>query len=382
MDISGLLQGVPVKVLGQINVKDKPCTYDSKTRCVSLFDATVVARLRQAGASVVTETTYNNPSLKIRCDTGGRVCREAEAYGCVGLKPSYGRVSRYGVIPYASSMDQVGMVVRTVGDAADLLQVMAGHDPLDGTSANLPVPDYRAALQGGMKGLRIGFPKEYFEVDMGEEVRKAVENCGKAGAEIVEVNLPHTEYAVAVYTIILAAERATNLGRFDGVRYGHRTAENVDSVADLFAKSRGEGFDAEEKQSVILGTYLLGKACYERYFVQAQKVRALIRRDFEEAFKKCDVMMMPVRPTLALCLTKRGGERWMTPPVRPAAVRPCINLERAFTVPASLAGICGLSVPCGKTKGGQPVGLQILGPAFGEELILRAAYAYEQEVRS
>jgi len=345
MDISGLLQGVPVAVEDTISVKGQPCLCGSKILegYVSPYDATAVARLREAGAMITGYT--EDGKLNVSRDTGGEACHAATRWGRVGLKPSYGRVSRYGMLPYASSMNQVGAIGKTVRDVAVLLQVMAGHDPLDAMSADVPVPDYCKALQGGMKGLRIGVPKEYFADGADAEiVRAAIDGCAKAGAEVVEVSLPHTEYALAVYTIISAAEASTNLACLDGERYGHRTKAHVNSAADLFSKSRGEGFDADMKRDIILGTYLLSKECYEDYFVWAQKVRTLIRRDFEEAFKACDVMMAPKLPT-------------------------------AFTAP-SLAGICELAMPCGE------VGLQILGPAFGEERILQAAYAYEQEVRA
>ena len=349
MDISGLLQDVLVTVADTVSVKGQPCLCHSKILegYVSPYDATVVARLREAGAVIT--GCVNDDTLNVSRDTGGDICHKATLWGRVGLKPSYGRVSRYGMLPYASSMNQVGAIDKTVKDVAVLLQVMAGHDPLDGMTADVPVPDYGKALQGGMKGLRIGVPKEYFSVDA-EIVRKSIDGCAKAGAEVVEVSLPHTEYALAVYTIISAAEASTNLACLDGVRYGHRTKAHVNSAADLFSKSRGEGFDVDMKRDIILGTYLLSKECYEEYFVRAQKVRTLIRRDFEEAFKVCDVMMAPVTFSAFPAL--------------------------------SLAGICGLSVPCGKTQEGEPLGLQILGPAFGEERILRAAYAYEQEVRA
>ncbi|MCL1921665.1 MAG: amidase family protein [Kiritimatiellaeota bacterium] len=322
---------------------------------VAPFDATVVARLRRAGAVVVRGGAL--PAVGV--DSGGETRRSAAAGGCVGLRPSYGRVSRYGVAAYVSSMDAAGPLAGTVEEAATLLRVMAGHDPLDGMTADVPVPDYCAALRGGFKGLRVGVPREYFAKGA-DDVRQAIEGCARAGAEVVEVSLPHTGYAAAAYCVIAAAEASTNLARFDGVRYGHRTKEQVGSVADLFAKSRGEGFGDKVKRDIILGTYLLSKACYEKYFVQAQKVRTLIRRDFEEAFKVCDVMMMPVSAG------GMGNEELGIG-----------NLEEGeFTAPASLAGICALAMPCGAG------GLQVLGPAFGEGNVLRAAYAYEQEVRA
>lgn len=405
------LLGVPLAIKDLINVNGQPCTCGSKILegYVSLYDATVSARLRQAGAVFAGRTNMDefamgsstegsafkvtrNPHDLTRVpggssggsaaavaggeaiaalgtDTGGSIRQPASFCGCVGLKPSYGRVSRYGVTAYASSLDQVGPLTKTVEDAAVLLQVLAGRDPHDGTTPDMPVPDYRAALRGGLKGLRIGLPKEYYIDGTDPEVmacvRKAVDGCAAAGAEIVEVSLPHTEYAISVYYIVATAEASTNLARFDGVRYGHRTAK-PESVFDLYAKSRAEGFGTEVKRRIILGTYVLSSGYYDAYYGRAQKVRTLVRQDYTEAFKQCDVMMMPVAPTAAY----RIGET-CNDPLK-------MYLGDIFTVPANLAGLCGLSVPCGTTAAGLPVGLQVLGPAFGEEKILRAAYAYEQ----
>ena len=410
----GALLGVPVAVKDLINVKGQPCTCASRQLVgyVSPYDATVSARLREAGVVFAGRTNMDefamgsstegsafkvtrNPHDLTRVpggssggsaaavaggeavaalgtDTGGSIRQPASFCGCVGLKPSYGRVSRYGVTAYASSLDQVGPITKTVEDAAMLLQPMAGCDPHDGTTLDMPVPDYGAALRGGLKGLRIGLPKEYYIEGSDPEVmacvRKAVDGCAAAGAEIVEVSLPHTEYAVAVYYIIATAEASANLARFDGVRYGHRT-DKPESVFDLYAKSRAEGFGTEVKRRIILGTYVLSSGYYDAYYGRAQKVRTLVRQDFVKAFGVCDVLMTPVAPTAAY----RIGET-CNDPLK-------MYLGDIFTVPANLAGICGLSVPCGKTLSGLPVGVQVLGPAFGEDKILRAAYAYEQEVR-
>jgi len=411
----GALLGVPVAVKDLINVDGQPCTCASKILegYTSAYDATVSARLRAAGAVFAGRTNMDefamgsstegsafkvtrNPHDVTRVpggssggsaaavaggealaalgtDTGGSIRQPAAFCGCVGLKPSYGRVSRYGVTAYASSLDQVGPMTRTVEDAAVLLQALAGRDPRDGTTLDVPVPDYRAALKGGLKGLRIGLPKEYYIEGTDPEVmacvRRAVDACAAAGAEVVEVSLPHTEYAIAVYYIVATAEASANLARFDGVRYGHRTA-SPESVFELYAKSRAEGFGTEVKRRIILGTYVLSSGYYDAYYGRAQKVRTLIRRDYAEAFKRCDVMMTPVAPTAAY----RIGEA-CDDPLK-------MYLGDIFTVPANLAGLCGLSVPCGRTAAGLPVGLQVLGPAFGEETVLRAAYAYEREVRS
>ena len=412
------LLGVPVAIKDLINVTGQPCTCASKILegYVAPYDATVIANLRREGAVFLGRTNMDefamgstsetsafgatrNPHDVSRVpggssggsaaalaggeavsalgsDTGGSIRQPAAFCGCVGLKPSYGRVSRFGAASYASSLDQVGPMGKTVEDAAVLLRTLAGHDPLDGTTPAIPVPDYRAALRrgGGLKGLRIGLPKEYFVEGTDPEimalVRRAIDGCAKAGAEVVEVNLPHTEYAIAVYFIVATAEASANLARFDGVRFGYRTAAHADSLFDLYAKTRAEAFGAEVKRRIILGTYVLSSGYYDAYYVRAQKARTLIGNDFREAFKKCDVMMTPVTPTVAY----KNGE----------AMQDLLKIYLAdvFTVPANLAGICGLSVPCGKTGAGLPVGLQVLGPAFGEEVILRAAHAYEQEVRS
>jgi len=411
----GALLGVPVGVKDLINVEGQPCTCASKILdgYTSPYDATVSARLREAGAVFAGRTNMDefamgsstegsafkvtrNPHDLTRVpggssggsaaavaggeaiaalgtDTGGSIRQPAAFCGCVGLKPSYGRVSRYGVTAYASSLDQVGPLTKTVEDAAVLLQTLAGCDPHDGTTLNVPVPDYRAALRGGLGGLRIGLPKEYYIGGTDPEVmacvRKTVDACAAAGAEIVEVSLPHTEYAVAVYYIVATAEASANLARFDGVRYGHRKA-NPESVFDLYAKSRAEGFGTEVKRRIILGTYVLSSGYYDAYYGRAQKVRTLIRQDFAEAFKRCDVMFTPVAPTPAY----RIGET-CDDPLK-------MYLGDIFTVPANLAGVCGLSVPCGATGAGLPVGLQVLGPAFGEEAILRAGHAVEREARA
>jgi len=411
----GDLLGIPVAVKDLINVAGQPCTCASKilTGYVAPYDATVSARLREAGAVFAGRTNMDefamgsstegsafkvtrNPHDLTRVpggssggsaaavaggeaiaalgtDTGGSIRQPAAFCGCVGLKPSYGRVSRYGVTAYASSLDQVGPMTRTVEDAAVLLQALAGGDPHDGTTLDVPVPDYRAALRGGIKGMRIGLPREYYidgtDPDVMACVRRTVDACAAAGAEIVEVSLPHTEYAIAVYYIVATAEASANLARFDGVRYGHRT-EKPESVFDLYARSRAEGFGTEVKRRIILGTYVLSSGYYDAYYGCAQKVRTLIRNDFTEAFKRCDVMFTPVAPTAAY----RIGEA-CNDPLK-------MYLGDVFTVPANLAGICGLSVPCGRTADGLPVGLQILGPAFGECAVLRAGQAVEGEVRT
>ncbi len=410
----GDLLGVPVAVKDLINVAGQPCSCASKMLAgyVAPYDATVSARLRAAGAVFAGRTNMDeftmgsstegsafkitrNPHDLTRVpggssggsaaavaggeavaalgtDTGGSIRQPAAFCGCVGLKPSYGRVSRYGVTAYASSLDQVGPLTRTVEDAAVLLQALAGVDPRDGTTLDAPVPDYRASLRDGLKGMRIGLPREYYIDGTDPEVmacvRRTVDACAAAGAEIVEVSLPHTEYAIAAYYIVATAEASANLARFDGVRYGHRTA-HPESVFDLYAQSRAEGFGTEVKRRIILGTYVLSSGYYDAYYGRAQKVRTLIRRDFAEAFGRCDVLFTPVAPTAAY----RIGEA-CDDPLR-------MYLGDVFTVPANLAGLCGLSVPCGRTAAGLPVGLQILGPAFGECAVLRAGHSVETAVR-
>ena len=302
-------------------------------------------------------------------DTGGSIRQPAAHCGVVGLKPTYGRVSRYGVIAYASSLDQVGPLTRDVEDCALLLQAVAGHDPADSTSVDAPVPDYRSALRGDMKGLRIGLPKEYFIEGLDPEVKKAVEDaisvCRSQGAEIVEVSLPHTEYAVACYYLIATAEASSNLARYDGVRFGLR-AEESKGLIDMYMKSRAAGFGAEVKRRIMLGTYALSSGYYDAYYLKAQKVRTLIRRDFLEAFDKADVLLTPVAPTAAFRLGEKTAD-----PLQ-------MYLSDIFTIPVNLAGTCALSVPCGFTEAGLPIGLQLIGRPFGEETILRAGHAYEQ----
>ncbi len=302
-------------------------------------------------------------------DTGGSIRQPAAHCGVVGLKPTYGRVSRYGVIAYASSLDQVGPMTRDVEDCALLLQAVAGHDPADSTSVDTPVPDYRAALGGDLKGVRVGLPREYFieglDSDVKEAVMGAITVCRELGAEIVEVSLPHTEYAVACYYLVATAEASSNLARYDGVRYGLRVDEGK-GLLDMYMKSRAAGFGAEVKRRIMLGTYALSSGYYDAYYLKAQKVRTLIRRDFLEAFEKADVLLTPVAPTTAFGLGEKTAD-----PLQ-------MYLSDIFTIPVNLAGACALSLPCGFTPSGLPVGLQLVGRPFGEETILRTAHAYEQ----
>ncbi|GAB4467307.1 MAG: Asp-tRNA(Asn)/Glu-tRNA(Gln) amidotransferase subunit GatA [Anaerolineae bacterium] len=301
-------------------------------------------------------------------DTGGSIRQPASLCGVVGLKPSYGRVSRYGLVAFASSLDQVGPFARTVTDAALLLNVIAGHDPLDSTSMSLPVPDYSTALVPDVKGLRIGVPKEYFIEGIQPEVQQAVRDAiallADLGAEVREVSLPHTEMALPVYYLIAPAECSANLARFDGVRYGPRA--EADTMWEAYRKTRGVGFGPEVKRRIMLGTYALSAGYYDAYYLKAQKVRTLIKQDFDRAFEQVDVIACPVSPTTAF----RIGER-IDDPLQ-------MYLSDVFTLAVNLAGICGIALPCGFDRAGLPVGLQLIGPAFGEERILRVAHTYEQ----
>lgn len=409
---SSPLLGIPVAMKDIINVRGQPCTCASKILegYVSPYDATVSARLREAGAvfcgrvnmdefamgSSTENSAYQitrNPHdlsrvpggssggsaacvaggealCALGTDTGGSIRQPASFCGIVGYKPTYGRVSRYGVTAFASSLDQVGPMTRSVTDAAMLLNVLAGIDPHDGTTAEESVPDFVAGLEGAsLKGKKIGLPREYFidgtDPEVMAAVRKAIDVCAAAGAEIVDVSLPHTEYAMAVYYIIAPAEASANLARFDGVRYGHRTAQPED-VYNMYAKSRAEGFGPEVKRRVILGTYVLSSGYYDAYYGRAQKVRTLIKRDFEDVFAKVDLLMTPVCPTPAYKLGSHIDD-----PLQ-------MYLGDVFTVPASLAGLPAVSIPCGKTAAGLPIGVQMITPSFRDDLLLRSAKAYEQ----
>ena len=412
-DTSLPLGGIPIAIKDVINVEGEPCTCASKILqgYTAPYDATVIAKLRAAGAIPFGRTNMDefamgssteNSAIQITrnprdperipggssggsaavvaanealaslgSDTGGSIRQPAALCGCVGLKPSYGRVSRFGLVAFASSLDQIGPFTHTVEDAALVLQAIAGHDPLDSTSLDVPVPDYSAQLNDGVKGMKLGVPKEYFVEGMDPQVaarvREAIEVYRGLGAEIVEVSLPHTKYAVADYYIIATAEASANLARFDGVRYGKR-AESPRDLADHYGRTRGEGFGKEVKRRIILGTYVLSSGYYDAYYLRAQKVRTLIRRDFEEAFKKVDGLLSPTSPVPAFKI----GER-MADPLQ-------MYLADIFTIAANLAGICGISLPCGDVDvDGRklPVGLQIMAPAFEEARLLRIARGYE-----
>jgi len=402
-----LLAGIPIAIKDVLNVEGQPCTCGSKILkgYTSVYDATVIAKLRQAGAVLLGRTnmdefamgsstensawgvTHNPWDLEripggssggsaaavagdaaiaaLGSDTGGSIRQPAAVTGCVGLKPTYGRVSRYGLVAFASSLDQVGPFTKTVADAATMLRVLAGHDERDSTSVPQAVPEY--AIEGGVKGLRIGMPKEYFIPGMDREVeaavRTAIKKLESLGAEIVEISLPHTEYAVAVYYLIATAEASANLARFDGVRYGARV--KGEDVIDMYGKTRGAGFGAEVKRRIILGTYALSAGYYDAYYLRAQKVRTLIRQDFEKAFKMCDVIATPTAAEVAFKIGEKTAD-----PLK-------MYLCDIFTISVNLAGNCGISLPCGFSQK-LPIGLQIIGKAFDEETVLRVAHTYEQ----
>ncbi len=302
-------------------------------------------------------------------DTGGSIRQPASFCGVVGLKPTYGRVSRYGLIAFASSLDHIGPLGKTVKDVATVLGVIAGRDPMDATSADLPVPDYVAELDKPVRGLKIGVAKEYLGEGLDPEVRAAVANAieklSKLGCEIVEISLPHTEYAISAYYIIATAEASSNLARFDGVRYGYRSGDGR-TLSEMYRRTRDQGFGAEVKRRIMLGTYALSAGYYDAYYLKAQKVRTLLTRDFDEAFKKVDAIVAPTSPTVAFKLGEKVDD--------PLAM----YLADIYTVTANIAGIPGISVPCGETKDKLPIGLQIFGKHFDEGTVLRVAAAYER----
>ena len=405
------LLGVPIAIKDVLNVKGHPLNCSSKIlgNFISPYDATVIEKLKASGAIVFgrlnmdefamgssTENsafqTTKNPwdtsripggssggsaaavaadeaFATLGSDTGGSIRQPAALCGCVGIKPTYGRVSRYGLVAFASSLDQVGPFTKDVRDAATMLNVISGRDPRDSSSVSEPVPDYTAALGGSIKGLKIGLPKEYMVGGLDPEVKASVDAAVKKltelGAEVVEISLPHTDYAVAVYYIIATAEASSNLARFDGIRYGKRV--DGDSPEKLYGNTRGQGFGPEVKRRIILGTYVLSSGYYDAYYLRAQKVRTLIRNDFLKAFEKVDAIVTPTTPTAAFKIGEKADD-----PLQ-------MYLSDIFTISCNLAGIPGLSLPCGFTTSPKlPIGLQILGKPFGEETILKIAHAYEQ----
>ena len=405
------LLGVPVALKDVIAVKGQPLSCGSKIlgKFVSPYDATATSKLRQAGAVIfgrlnldefamgsstensafqVTTNPWDGTRIPggssggsaaavaadeciaaLGSDTGGSVRQPAALCGCVGLKPSYGRVSRYGLVAYASSLEQIGCLTKNVADAATLLEVLAGLDPCDSTTVPHPVPHYAGHLWPDLKGLRLGLAKEYMVGGLDPEVRHAVDSAvkqlEKLGAEIVEVSLPHTDYAIATYYIIATAEASANLARFDGIRYGARV-DGADPIA-LYSRTRGAGFGSEVKRRILLGTYVLSSGYYDAYYLRAQKVRTLIRNDFLKAFETVDAIITPTSPTPSFRIGEKAGD-----PLQ-------MYLMDIYTISANLAGICGISVPCGFTRSPKlPIGLQLLGKPLGEESILRVAHAFER----
>jgi len=407
----GPLDGIPVALKDVIAVKDQPLTASSDMLkdFVSPYNSHVTELLKRQGAVLfgrlnldefaMGSSTENsgfertcNPwaldripggssggsaaavaageaPLTLGSDTGGSIRQPASLCGVVGMKPTYGLVSRFGLIAFASSLDQIGPFARTVEDAAMLLQAIVGHDKRDSTSLNTEVPDYRAALQTDKKW-RLGVPKEYFGEGLDPEVRAAVDAAIKTyegqGHEIVEVSLPTTDLAVPVYYIIAPAEASSNLSRYDGIRYGHRS-EAATNAIDVYYKSRAEGFGAEVKRRIILGTYVLSSGYYDAYYLMAQKARTIIRNDFNAAFEQCDALLTPTSPTAAF----KAGEKTDDPLA--------MYLSDIFTINVNLAGLPGVSVPCGYTSDGLPIGLQVIGQAFQEAEMLSIAHAYERE---
>ncbi|HTY88596.1 MAG TPA: Asp-tRNA(Asn)/Glu-tRNA(Gln) amidotransferase subunit GatA [Candidatus Acidoferrum sp.] len=405
------LLGVPVAVKDVLAVKNQPLNCGSKIlgKFVSPYDATVVEKLKAAGAIVfgrlnmdefamgsstensafgVTRNPWDPARIPggssggsaaavaadeaiatLGSDTGGSIRQPAALCGCVGLKPTYGRVSRYGLVAFASSLDQIGPFAKNVRDAATVLGVISGHDPRDSTSVPEPVPDYAGALTGDLKGLKLGLPKEYLVGGLDPEVKAAVESAikqlEKLGAELVEISLPHTDYAAATYYIIAPAEASANLARFDGIRYGARV-DGADPT-ELYCRTRGAGFGAEVKRRIILGTYVLSSGYYDAYYLRAQKVRTLIRNDFLRAFEKVEAIVTPTSPTAAFKIGEKSDD-----PLQ-------MYLCDVYTLACNLAGICGISLPCGFTREPKlPIGLQLLSRPWGEDRLLKIAHAYEQ----
>lgn len=408
---AGPLTGIPVAL------KDNLCTEGVQTSCaskilegfISPYDATVVSRLRAAGAVFLGKTnldefamgssnensafgaTHNPWDLArvpggssggsaaavaaseavfaLGSDTGGSIRQPAAFCGVVGLKPTYGRVSRYGLVAFASSLDQIGPLTHDVTDAAIVLNAIAGHDPMDATSVDLPVPDLRGLLSSRTGTLRIGIPKEYFIEGIDAEVAAAIDQVVNyyrgIGAEMKEISLPHTDYAVATYYILATAEASSNLARYDGVRYGHRTAAPKD-LLEMYMKSRSEGFGPEVKRRIMIGTHVLSSGYYDAYYKKGQQVRTLIKQDFDEAFKTVDCILTPTAPTAAF----RAGEKTGDPLQ--------MYLSDIFTISVNLAGLPALSMPCGFTSDGLPIGCQLIARPFDEGGLLKMAYAFEQ----
>ena len=408
----GALAGMIVAVKDVLCMKDERLTCGSKILqdFVSLYDATVITRLRAEDAVIIGKTNLDefamgsstensafgpvrNPVDESRVpggssggsavavaagmahsalgsDTGGSIRQPASFCGIVGLKPTYGRVSRYGLVALSSSFDQIGPFANSVADAAHVLQVIAGHDPMDSTSAKIPVPDYSAALDGNVRNMRIGLPKEAFGKGLHPEVRAsidlAVDRLRSGGATIVEVGLPHSEYTISAYYILMTAEASSNLARYDGARYGYRS-RSARELADVYVRSRTEGFGPEVKRRIMLGTYVLSAGYYDAYYRKAQKVRRLIQHDFLQAFTSVECILMPTSPTTAFGFGEKADPLEM-------------YLSDVYTVSANLAGVPGLNVPCGTDSKGLPVGLQLIGKQFDEATILKVGDFLEKQL--
>jgi len=404
------LAGVPIAIKDVLATRGVTTTAGSKilANFVPAYDCTAVSRLEAAGAVILGKTNCDEFAMgssnensawgpvrnprNLSCvpggssggsaaavaagtavaalgsDTGGSIRQPASLCGVVGLMPTYGRVSRYGLIAFASSLDHIGPLTKTVNDAALLLSIIAGRDPMDATSADVPVPDYPEEIDGPLRGLKLGIPKEYFGEGLNSEVREAVEiaiqKLKEAGCELVPISLPHTQYAIPTYYLIATAEASSNLARYDGVRYGFR-ASKTGTLAEMYRRTRDEGFGPEVKRRIMLGTYALSAGYYDAYYLKAQKVRTLLARDFEQAFTKVDAIVTPTSPTPAFKLGEKADD--------PLAM----YLADIYTVVADLVGIPGISVPCGSSHDGLPIGLQILGRHFEEGTVLRLAHAYE-----
>ena len=416
---AGPLEGVP------LGIKDLYCTKDVRTTACShildgftpTYESTITQKLWDAGAVMLgklncdefamgssNETSYYGPAVSpwrregsnaplvpggssggsasavaarlclaaTATDTGGSIRQPAAITGTVGIKPTYGRCSRWGIVAFASSLDQAGPLTRSVRDAAIMLGVMAGYDPKDSTSVDMPVPDYQAALSGGVKGLKVGIPKEYRMDGMPEEIEKlwqqGIEWLKNEGAEIVDVSLPHTKYALPAYYIVAPAEASSNLARYDGVRYGLRVPGS--DIIEQYENTRSEGFGAEVKRRVLIGTYVLSAGYYDAYYLKAQKVRTLIKRDFEQVFEDVDVLLAPATPSPAFALGEKSGD-----PIE-------MYLNDIFTVPANMSGLPGISVPAGLSGEGTPLGLQLISKAFDEEMLFRVGKVIEDAAGS
>ncbi|GJM16142.1 MAG: glutamyl-tRNA(Gln) amidotransferase subunit A [Thermodesulfobacteriota bacterium] len=407
----GPLHGIPLGLKDIFVTKDITTTCGSKMleNFIPPYNATVTQKLLDSGAVILgknnmdefamgssTETSYFGPTANpwdlkrvpggssggsasataaslclgsVGTDTGGSIRQPAALCGVVGMKPTYGRVSRFGMIAFASSLDQAGPLTNTVEDTAIILSAISGADPKDSTCLDIPVPDYTQSLKSDLKGLKIGIPKEYFVEGMDKDVedasKKAISEMENLGAEIVEISLPHTQYAVLTYYIIAPSEASSNLARYDGVKYGFR-AEDTQTLREMYFKTRAQGFGDEVKRRIMLGTYALSSGYYDAYYLKAQKVRTLIKNDFDEAFKNVDAIVAPTTPEVAFKIGEKTQD-----PIK-------MYLSDVLTIPCNIAGLPGISIPCGYSSNGLPIGIQVLAKPFDEETVIHVAHAYEQ----